>query len=111
MSVLQSSFGSDPVRTSVRFPLHLDVILSTKDREYRAVTEDVSANGLLFTGEELPPVDSEVRFRMVMPASVMGGREDVMLYCVGRIVRHERVAGKLVAAAVIDDYSLKAEHS
>ena len=111
LAVLHSSFGSDPVRTSVRFPLHLDVVLSTKEREYRAVTEDVSANGLLFTGEELPPVDAEVKFRLTMPAAVMGGHEDVQLYCVGRIVRHEQTAGKLMAAAVIDDYSLKAEHS
>lgn len=109
--MLQSSFGSDPVRTSVRFPLHLDIVVSTEEREYRAVTEDVSANGLLFTGEELPPVDSEVKFRLTMPASVMGGQEDVLLDCVGRIVRHGETEGKHTAAAVIDDYSLKAEHS
>ena len=111
MAVLQTSFGSDPVRTSVRFPLHLDIVLSTEERDYKAVTEDVSANGLLFTGDELPPVDAEVKFRLTMPASVMGGREDVLLDCVGRIVRHEQTAGKHMAAAVIDDYSLKAEHS
>lgn len=109
--MLQSSFGSDPVRTSVRFPLHLDIVLSTEGREYRAVTEDVSANGLLFTGEELPPVDSEVKFRLTMPAAVMGGQDDVLLDCVGRIVRHGEAEGKHMAAAVIDDYSLKAEHS
>ena len=111
MAVLQSSFGSDPVRTSVRFPLHLDITLSTQGREYKAVTEDVSANGLMFIGDELPPVDAEVRFRLTMPAAVMGSRDDVQLYCVGRIVRHEQTAGKQMAAAVIDDYSLKAEHS
>ena len=111
MPVLQSSFGSDPVRTSVRFPLHLDVVLFTVDREYRAVTEDVSANGLLFTGDDLPPVDAAVKFRLKMPAEVMGGHRDVLLDCIGRIVRHEETAGKHMAAAVIDDYSLKAEHS
>lgn len=111
MPVSQSSFGSDPVRTSVRFPLHLEIVLSTDGREYRAVTEDVSANGLLFTGDDLPPVDAEVTFRLKMPAAVMGGPKDVLLDCVGRIVRHEESAGRHMAAAVIDDYSLKAEHS
>jgi len=91
----------------VRFPLHLEIVLSTEDREYKAVTEDVSANGICFTADELPPIDSRVQFRMTMPAAMMGGSEDVTLHCVGRIVRHERTAGKNMAAAVIDDYSLK----
>jgi hypothetical protein len=40
---------------------------------------------------------------------VMGGVEDVLLHCVGRIVRHQQTDGKTMAAAVIDEYSLKAE--
>jgi hypothetical protein len=32
------------------------------------------------------------------------------LHCVGRIVRHGEKNGKLTAAAVIDEYALKAEH-
>jgi hypothetical protein len=95
------------VRASVRFPLHLEIVLSTGEREYKAVTEDVSANGICFTADELPPIDSQVQFRMTMPAAMMGGSEDVTLHCVGRIVRHERTAEKNMAAAVIDDYSLK----
>ena len=107
MPVSPQVLGTDPVRTSVRFPLHLDIVLATEEREYKAVTEDVSANGLLFTAEDLPPVDSQVSFRLTMPAAIMGGGEDVTLHCVGRIVRHERTADKNMAAAVIDDYSLK----
>ena len=107
MPVVPKTVGTDPVRTAVRFPLHLDIVLSTGEREYRAVTEDVSANGICFTAEDLPPVDSRVEFRLTMPAKIMGGTEDVTLQCVGRIVRHERTAEKNMAAAVIDDYSLK----
>jgi len=99
--------GTDPVRTSVRFPLHLEIVLTTGSREYKAVTEDVSANGICFTADDLPPVDAPVEFRMTMPASIMGGSEDVTLHCVGRIVRHERSGDRNLAAAVIDDYSLK----
>jgi len=33
------------------------------------------------------------------------------LYCIGRIVRHKRTSTKNMAAAVIDEYSLKAEHA
>lgn len=99
--------GTDPVRASVRFPLHLEIVLTTGAREYKAVTEDVSANGICFTADDLPPVDAPVEFRMTMPAAIMGGSEDVTLHCVGRIVRHERSGDKNMAAAVIDDYSLK----
>ena len=100
--------GTDPVRASVRFPLHLEIVLTTGAREYKAVTEDVSANGICFTADDLPPVDAPVEFRMTMPAAVMGGTEDVQLHCVGRIVRHVRVSeDKVRAAAVIDEYFLK----
>jgi hypothetical protein len=103
------SFDDVPVRAAVRFPLHMEIVISTAEREYAAVTEDVSAYGLLFTGEELPPVDTEVKFRLKMPAAVMGGDADVVLHCVGRIVRQQRTVAGMVAAAVIDEYSLKAE--
>jgi hypothetical protein len=87
----------------------LDIVLSTTERQYIAVTEDVSANGLLFTAEELPPLGTEVEFELKMPAAIMGGVDDVLLHCTGRIVRHQQTAGKTMAAAVIDEYSLKAE--
>jgi hypothetical protein len=97
------------VRTAVRFPLHLDVVLKTAKREYQAITVDVSANGVLFEAEDLPAVDSEVTFDLKMPAAVMGGTEDVLLHCVGRVVRHAQTAKKKMAAAVIDEYTLRAE--
>ncbi len=108
MSAQLAASDALPVRTAVRFPLHLEVVLSTPEREYKAVTEDLSANGVLFFLEELPPVGTEVEFRLKMPAAVMGGTEDVLLHCSGRIVRHTQMNGKNMAAAVIDEYSLKA---
>lgn len=107
---MPSSPGTDPVRTAVRFPLHLRVHLFTPDHQYEAITEDVSANGILFAADEVPPLDSEVEFRLKMPADVMGGSDDVLLACQGRIVRHGAKDGKMLAAATIDNYTLKAEH-
>lgn len=109
MTASYRSFDDVPMRAAVRFPLRLELVISTAEREYKAITEDVSAYGLLFLGEELPPVGSEVEFRLKMPSAVMGGAEDVVLHCLGRIVRHQVTAGGTVAAAVIDEYSLKAE--
>jgi hypothetical protein len=97
------------VRASVRFPLQLEILIRTSDRRYIAVTEDVSANGVLFAGDEVPDVGTEVEFELKMPATVMGGAEDVLLRCIGRIVRHHIKDGTKMAAAIIDEYSLKAE--
>ena len=101
--------GSEPVRASVRFPLHLDVVLTTDTREYNAITEDVSANGARFVGPELPPKDTHVRFRLKLPAAVMGSPKDVVLQCSGRIVWHALTGSGAMAAAEIDEYTLKAE--
>jgi hypothetical protein len=109
LTTLYRSIGDVPVRTAVRFPLHLEIVLSTTERQYKAVTEDVSANGVLFTADELPAIGTKVEFELKMPAAIMGGVDDVLLRCVGRIVRHQRTADKTMAAAVIDEYSLKAE--
>jgi PilZ domain len=107
LATLYRSYESIPVRAAVRFPLRLEIVLRTAEREYPGVTEDVSANGLLFAAEELPAVGSEIRFELTMPATIMGGANDVLLHCVGRIVRHQRIADKLMAAAVIDEYSFR----
>ncbi len=107
MATLYRSYEAIPVRSAVRFPLRLEIVLHTAEREYPGVTEDVSANGLLFSADDLPPVGTEVRFELTMPAAVMGGPNDVLLHCVGRIVRHQQQADKLMAAAVIDEYSFR----
>ena len=109
MRTLEQVFEDVPVRASVRFPLHLDIVLTTAERQYMAVTEDVSANGMLFAADELPAIGSRVGFELKMPAAIMGGVDDLLLRCTGRIVRHQQSDGKKMAAAVIDEYSLKAE--
>jgi len=85
----------------------MDIVLLTAKRRYTAVTEDVSANGVLFVAEELPEVGATVEFELKMPAAIMGGVEDVLLRCAGRIIRHQQSGGKSMAAAIIDEYSLK----
>lgn len=109
MTTLYRSFEDVPVRAAVRFPLHLEIVLTTAERQYRAVTEDVSANGMLFAADELPAIGTHVKFELKMPAAIMGGTDDVLLHCTGRIVRHQQTSIKTMAAAVIDEYSLRAE--
>ena len=99
---------SEPVRAAVRFPLHLELVLFSDHHEYHAVTEDVSASGVLFAAQDVPPLGSAVEFKLSLPAKVMGGEDDVTLHCTGRIVRHATGDGRRLAAAVIDEYVLKA---
>lgn len=108
MTQWKKASGENPLRAAVRFPIKLAVNLQVDHQRYEAVTEDVSANGLLFVGKHLPPVDSFVEFTMRMPSMSMGSEKDVEIHCRGRIVRHENQGDQDQAAAVIDEYYLKA---
>jgi hypothetical protein len=100
--------GENPVRTAVRFPMRLPIRVQTEQGELEAITENISANGLLFVSEHLPQVDSRIEFTIAMPSAVMGTTNDVTIHCIGRVVRHYLQNGEKKAAAVIDEYFLKA---
>ncbi len=108
MTVILDSTATDEVRTAVRFPLKLALKVKTADGELDAVTENISANGILFTGPILPAVDSQIEFTLLMPAAVMGTPEDVSIQCTGRVVRHIQNGDQAQAAAIIDEYLLRA---
>ena len=100
--------GRDAVRTAVRFPLKLALHLKTEDGVMEATTVDVSSNGLLFETANLPKIGSTIEFTMDMPSEVMGSPTDVSIHCTGRVVRHQHSEYESMAAAVIDQYFLKA---
>ena len=93
------------LRSSVRFPLRLPITVRTVDsREYFAETSDISAGGVFFhTGAPLE-VGTEIRFRIILPAAVLGTDTDVLVNCTGRVVRALSDSGKTSIAAVIDEY-------
>jgi len=88
--------------------MKLAIRLQTEQGEIEATTENISANGLLFVGEQLPPLEAKIEFTIAMPAAVMGTEKDVTIHCIGRVVRHYLQDGQKKAAAVIDEYFLKA---
>jgi PilZ domain len=104
----QKPVARDAVRTAVRFPLKLALHLKTEDGMIEATTKDISSNGLLFVTSQLPQVGSSIEFTMDMPAQVMGWESDVAIHCLGRVVRHQHAGEESMAAAVIDEYFLKA---
>ncbi len=102
-----SALATDQVRTAVRFPMKLSLKVITPDGNIDAMTENISANGILFTADILPPVDSRIEFTIQMPAEVMGTPEDLLIQCIGRVVRHQRHGDDGQAAAIIDEYFLR----
>jgi hypothetical protein len=73
-----------------------------------ATTRDVSSNGLLFVAADLPKIGSSIEFTMDMPSEIMGSPTDVSVHCTGRVVRHQQSEHESMAAAVIDQYVLRA---
>lgn len=108
MAQRQKPDADNPVRTAVRFPMKLALHVKCDQGALEAVTENISANGLLFICDTLPDIDSKIEFTIAMPSEVMGSTSDVTIHCIGRVVRHQEQGSVKKAAAVIDEYFLKA---
>ncbi|HVP42169.1 MAG TPA: PilZ domain-containing protein [Terriglobales bacterium] len=97
--------STDELRSSVRFPIKLPVAVTTEARqEHRAETENISAGGVLFTVDAEMAPGSKIEFAIAMPATVLGTSSDVMVKCVGRVVRCAEEGNRKAVAAVIDEY-------
>ncbi|HET6842806.1 MAG TPA: PilZ domain-containing protein [Candidatus Angelobacter sp.] len=93
-------------RASVRFPLKLPVTVRTADsREHFAETQDISSGGVLFYMNTALAPETAIHFRIVMPSGVLGTETDVLVNCIGRVIRcQETIRGKKAVAVVIDEY-------
>jgi PilZ domain len=92
------------VRCAVRFPLVLPVVLSAGREELVAVTRNVSASGVLFELEKALRAGQEIQFSLRMPGSILGTPQDVLVHCLGRVVRCSMSQDQFLAAATIDEY-------
>ena len=68
------------------------------------VTENISANGVLFRMDADVPVGSAVDFTLSLPADVVGAEADVQVDCRGRVVRSFEDGGRRGVGVVIDEY-------
>ena len=93
-----------PVRGSVRYPLHLRVTLLSDNREYEALTEDLSASGVLFRLQQPLREESHIEFLLEIPAGMLEFSVTAAVHCSGRIVRSYWKHGQAFSAAVIDEY-------
>ncbi len=96
---------TDELRSAVRFPITLPVAVTTESRqEHVAETENISAGGVLFTVDAEMAPGSKIEFSIAMPSTVLGTASDVMVKCVGRVVRCAEEGERRSVAAVIDEY-------
>jgi len=94
----------EEMQSAPRFPLHLTASVKAQGGAYSAETENISANGVLFAMDTDVPVGSLVDFTILLPAEVVGARQDVQIDCRGRVVRSFEDRGRRGVGVVIDEY-------
>ena len=92
------------VRCAVRFPLILPVVVTSGKGEYVALTNNVSASGVLFEMNSPLKVGEGIDFSLRMPGSILGTPHDVLVHCHGRVVRCSMSHSQSQVAATIDEY-------
>jgi hypothetical protein len=92
------------VRCAVRFPLVLPAVVSSGKTDFSAHTRNISASGLLFELDRKLEAGDDIRFSLRMPGPVLGTPRDVLVHCLGRVVRCSLSQTHYLAAATIDEY-------
>jgi len=94
----------EDLQSAPRFPLHLSASVKSQGSSYSALTENISANGVLFAMDRDVPVGSMVDFTITLPAEVLGTRQNVQIDCRGRVVRSFEDRGRRGVGVLIDEY-------
>lgn len=94
----------EDLQSAPRFPLHLSASIKAEGAAYSAQTENISANGVLFAMDTDVAVGSMVDFTIMLPADVLGTRQNVQIDCRGRVVRSFEDRGRRGVGVVIDEY-------
>jgi hypothetical protein len=97
----------DGLRSAVRFPLILPVQLIADRKQYDALTDNISANGVLLRLGELLAPGTVIDFLIEIPEGTIAPYESAAVHCSGRVVRSYGVPSATYAAAVIDEYSFQ----
>ena len=94
----------DITRNTVRFPLKLRMAVRNNSHEYEAETWNISAGGVLFDMDTELAIGSTIEFAIRMPAESLGTPGDVLVKCIGRVMRCTPTVKRFTLAALIDEY-------
>jgi hypothetical protein len=92
------------VRCAVRFPLVLPAVVSAGKTDFSAHTRNISASGALLELDRKLETGADIRFSLRMPGPELGTPRDVLVHCLGRVVRCCISQTQYLAAATIDEY-------
>lgn len=93
-----------PLRGATRYPLHLRATLLAEGQQVEALTEDLSASGVLFRLCEPVHSGQRVEFLLELPAGTPEFSATAAVHGSGTIVRTYWRHGQPFAAAIIEEY-------
>jgi len=95
-------------RTGTRFPVHLPIKvlgLPGAKASQEGTTENISGAGVYIWVDQTLEVNSRVEFEITIPKAAIAAEQDVVLHCIGRVVRADsQPSEKSGVACVIDEY-------
>ncbi len=94
----------EELRSAVRFPVHLPVLILVEGAEIEALTKNISHNGVLLEAPCSIREGTRLEFLLQVPPEVMMNGSTAAIHCVGHVVRAYEENSIHFAAAVIDEY-------
>ncbi len=94
----------EELRSAVRFPVHLPVLVLMEGAEVEALTKNISHNGVLLETPCSIREGTRLEFLLQVPPDVMMNGSTAAIHCAGHVVRAYEENGIHFAAAVIDEY-------
>ena len=94
----------EELRSAIRFPMHLPVLLMVSGQQVEATTINISHNGVLLQVPDGMPAQAELEFLLQVPREVTLNGSTAAIHCAGHVIRSYQENGSCYVAAVIDDY-------
>lgn len=94
----------EELRSAVRFPMHLPVLLMVAGEQVEAVTVNISHNGILLRVPHTISVETRLEFLLEVPKDIMSSGITAAIHCEGHVIRSYQEDSICFAAAVIDEY-------
>ena len=97
----------EELRSAVRFPVHLPVLILIGTEQVEAFTINISHNGVLLRVPCTIPEEAGLEFLLQVPKEVTLDGSTAAIHCAGHVVRKYQEDGSCFVAAVIDEYSFQ----
>ena len=94
----------EELRSAVRFPMHLPVLLMVAGEQLEAITVNISHNGVLLQVPHAISAETGLEFLLEVPKEVTLDESTAAIHCSGHVIRSFQENGSCFIAAVIDDY-------